>query len=121
VQRVFPVFKFAWLGIILFITLKPGGDASLFEFLQYPGIDKLGHFGLFFIWSLLHFPQVFGLEGVKTPQNMRIWILTTNSLVLSLITETAQLYIPGRSFDVIDIAADMLGAVTALVAVKIMR
>lgn len=119
--RAFPVFKYVWLVIILFITLKPGGDTPLFEFLQYPGVDKLGHFGLFLIWSLLYFPEVFCLGDVKTTQNLRIWTVVVSSFVLAIAIETAQLYIPGRSFDVIDIVADILGSVTALAAVKIMR
>ena len=119
--RAFPLFKYVWLGIILFITLRPGGDAPIFEFLQYPGVDKLGHFGLFLIWSLLYFPEVFWPGDVKTPKKPRIWSVVVSSLVLAIATETAQLYIPGRSFDVIDIVADILGSVTALAAVKIMR
>jgi len=107
--------------LILYLTLSQPGGEGLFKFLKYPGVDKIGHFGLFFVWSLLFFPELFlpKLAGEEKPT--RFWIVATNSLVLGLAIEIAQGYIPHRSSDVLDLLADVLGSVTALLAVNIVR
>ena len=74
---------------------------------------------MFFVWALLHFPELL-FERVLLPDKRKLLLVATNSLVLGLLIEVAQAYIPGRSADVWDLLADLLGMATALVVVNYM-
>ena len=121
VKAIFPYLKFIWAGVILFLTLKPGNNEPLFAFLAYPGVDKAGHFVMFFFWALLQFPEAFFRKSLRNPAANKFWRVATNSLVLGLGIEAVQYFVPGRSAEMLDLLADMLGVAAALVAVKVMR
>ena len=74
---------------------------------------------MFLVWALLHFPALF-FGGGQRPDKRKTLLVATNSLVLGLLIEVAQAYIPGRSADVWDLLADLLGMATALVVVNYM-
>jgi len=118
---LFPYLKFFWAGFILILTLKPGDNEPFFAFLNYPGVDKAGHFVMFLFWALLQFPEAFFRKSMEAPPANKFWIVATNSLVLGLGIEVVQHYVPGRSADAVDLLADMLGAAVALIAVKVIR
>ena len=78
------------------------------------GIDKIAHITLFggivFFW---------GVYWVSRPGTREGWrklmiLITLLSIVLGVVLEFLQLYyIPGRTFDLVDMLADAIGALMA--------
>jgi VanZ family protein len=84
--------------LILVAVLLPG---SKLPDVDMVGIDKVVHFGLFFIWALaLRFD--FGAR-FRWP-----WALVAG-LAFTVATEVFQIVVDGRTFDVWDIVFDSLG------------
>lgn len=105
-----------------FAMLDPdAANNRTFEFLNFTGIDKVVHFGLFFGWSFLHFEEAVFVRRFADPSAKKFWYVATNSLVLGLLIEIAQNYIPNRTSDLYDLLANVAGSVTALLAVKLVR
>nr|WP_255742711.1 VanZ family protein [Belliella calami] len=87
---------------------------------QIPHKDKIVHFMLFFILNFLW---------------LRIWMNEANSkkkylklftsylvfgIIIAILVEYLQLYVPNRSFDYFDIAANMLGAAFGIICFYIL-
>lgn len=91
--------------IILFFTLSPKGPDSL-PLIDIPHFDKIGHFGLFFILSIFLFLAVSNTKRKIT------WLVTIGYCsFLGVLTEYVQTKIEGRSGDIMDFIADMLGGI----------
>ena len=91
--------------VIITAVLIPGGnlpDVSI------GGYDKLVHLGMFLVWALA-VQYDFGTEPVA-----RRVIFLVAGLVFSTVTEVLQIVVEGRSFDVYDMIADMIGLITGL-------
>jgi VanZ family protein len=82
---------------------------SLPKFPEFSFSDKFGHFFLFAVLSFLWFRL--GTVNEKGEINTRI--LITNLLVFSFIfpilAEYMQLFVPNRTFDYLDIVANLTG------------
>lgn len=72
--------------------------------------DKIAHFAEYGIWALL---LLFMLKQENRITNRRrtFLIVLGFGLMLAIIDELHQLFIPGRSTDVLDVVADFLGIV----------
>ncbi|TVQ00534.1 MAG: hypothetical protein EA359_15620 [Balneolaceae bacterium] len=94
---------------ILVLTMLPSnklGDSQLYEY------DKLGHFGLFFVWTF-----IFGLFNFarKNFNSHLITIFLIGSL-FGIMIEIMQGILPyGRSASVYDALADIAGSLTATI------
>jgi VanZ family protein len=93
--------------IILYLTMVPAdrlGNSQIYEY------DKLGHFGLFFIWTF-----IFGLYkfSSKNFETKLIFIFIAGSL-FGVLVEVMQEILPyGRQGDVHDALADIAGSFSA--------
>jgi VanZ family protein len=88
-----------WSITLLYVTLIPGKDV--------PSVtisDKVIHFGVFAGLIILTY---YGLkkEGISNPFIKAILYSTT----LAILTETLQLFIPGRNFSSLDLLANAAG------------
>ncbi len=74
------------------------------------GFDKLIHIAIFFIFCWLTFRAT-----VEMPPNitrpMRLYLALVITIVYGFTDEFHQLYVPGRSADMYDMAADGLGGI----------
>lgn len=101
----------AWLVLITFLLCIPGNNlpkVGLFNFSQF---DKLVHIFMFGMLSFLF---------CKTT-NIKKWFFVIASLctVYGIAMEFVQEnWIPNRSFDVLDIAADAVGSFLVLLILK---
>lgn len=68
--------------------------------------DKMGHLGLMFTFSLLA-NLAFSVRGVRGSRQLLLGTLIVTLLVVG--EEISQCWIPGRSFDLLDLAADFMG------------
>jgi len=105
----------AWFFVVLIMICLPKKDLPEVEgWLAYIYIDKWIHIGMFGILAFL-FMYPFHIKEV-VPRTKNDYFLTVFILTVcwGLATECIQLYIPGRSFDLLDWAADGSGAFLAL-------
>ncbi|MFY0651424.1 MAG: VanZ family protein [Cyclobacteriaceae bacterium] len=97
------IYVIGWSLIILFFTLSPKGP-EVAPLIDIPHFDKVGHFGLFFILSLLlYYP-------IKSYDHKFKWLFFwCYNIIMGMGTEYIQTFIPNRSGDVFDFIANMLG------------
>ncbi|AWW29393.1 VanZ family protein [Echinicola strongylocentroti] len=114
-ERLLPAL--IWLAILLWLILSPG--EKLPDVSKTPGMDKIGHFGLFmgllFTWNRVW-------NHTTRPLNKKHFI--TNYLVLgvffAILVEWIQQLVPNRAFDLLDIAANLLGSAVGTICFYIL-
>jgi hypothetical protein len=96
----------AVLGLIV-VAADAGVGARYWGWLGgVPLGDKLGHLGLMFAFCLL---ANLALAVRRVPGRPGLLVGTAIVSVLVITEECSQRWIPGRSFDLLDLAADALG------------
>jgi len=101
------IFFFLFICSLIIIVDIKGTGYLLGWFPKIPFADKLGHFGLYGILALL---VNYALDFRKI--NWRSKQLLIGSLIIlafSIFEEFTQLFLKTRSFDFVDMAADVLG------------
>ncbi len=104
----------AWLFIVLVLTCLPGDDIPSAEWLDTIYFDKWVHVGMFGVLTVL-FCWPFYRSGFSSKQRLDYFIrISLAASILGLAIEFIQrFYVPGRSYDLLDWAADSLGALIA--------
>ncbi|MEI7471992.1 MAG: VanZ family protein [Chitinophagaceae bacterium] len=106
----------AWFFIILVLICLPGEDLPKIDnwFTLIYG-DKLIHIGIFALLAYL-FMQPLSKTALKGYELRNFFIKIALAVAIwGLATEFIQKYfVPGRSFDLLDFAADSIGAFLAL-------
>ena len=114
-----------WAGFILIVSATPEplsrllGDTQPIEAaLTVFGINILGlldypyHFLVYFVLAFLAARAIFWRRVPTTRQLLRVFVLV---MVIAVVDEVQQLFIPTRNFEVIDLVMDGLGAAAGLV------
>jgi VanZ family protein len=100
-----------WMGTVLVLSSLPG---STLPRVTIPNIDKIVHYSEYFIMAILFMrAMVSSADNRLTIQAVLVTLFIIT--FFAAFDEIHQLYIPGRSCDILDYAADMLGAGTAVV------
>lgn len=99
-----------WLNtaLLLFLTLS----APIKTGVSLPHADKIFHFigfGAFSFFLFLGYSK------------FSILLNVTFSFILGLVVEIAQSYIPSRSFDILDLIADVCGSLAAVIFLTVMK
>ena len=109
----------AWFFILSVLVFIPGSDVPKVDWLKIPQFDKLVHAGLFgglvflFCWPFFNFNL-----PLKKKINYFLFISFV-AIFWGIAVEFIQkYYIPGRSFDLLDWAADSFGVVIAFFVSK---
>jgi len=89
--------------ILLAALIMPGDEIPR---LDIPGLDKVVHVLLFGCWAL-------GLRFDWELFRRWPWLLLAAVALAAPLTEAMQLLAPGRSFDLYDMLADLVGAALA--------
>lgn len=101
-----------WIAAILVVAvgeLLPGGSAPL-DWVDALGVsDKIEHFTAYF--GLAAIP-VLGFD------NRRGLVAALSMIILGVLLDIAQKFIPGRTFDLADIAANTVGVFAGLAAAR---
>lgn len=106
-----------WLILIVFVTLTPG--EQLPKSPDIIGFDKLVHFGMFMVLTLLWlsvYPQDRG--GISLAKIVTNYLVF--GIVFAIFVEYMQHYIPGRSFDYGDMAANLTGGTVGVIGYYIL-
>ena len=110
----------AWFFVVLVLLCLPGEDVPSLDWMSTINFDKFVHSGVFGLLALL-----FMLPVALSPMDrqakfnyfLRIAIVTS---LWGITSEFIQkFWIPGRSFDLFDWAADSLGALVAYLFCRI--
>lgn len=106
--RIFLGANILWFLIIFILCALPGDDIPD-PHLDIPHLDKVVHFGMFFIFSLL---LVYPLERNTSLPLMLIFSIAVGvAFVYGGLLEILQYYFFNRSGDVWDLFADVLGGI----------
>ena len=106
-----------WTALTGYLLLWPSEGSSVEEVSSFFGgsdlTDALGHVALIFVETAL----LYGLFRYYAPRRAAGYALGS-ALVLGLILETAQNWIPGRGAGLYDLGANWAGAVMLMVVVS---
>ena len=102
-----------WSGIILGLTLTPGKSLPSVELFTY---DKLGHLVIFLVLSFLY---VSGLYANKNGFKKSILIGLIATVLYGAAIEVLQDFIPDRSMDWKDLAANCSGSTIGIILFSI--
>ena len=102
----------AFFIFILFIIWEANRSSTnfFFEFAQvFPYRDKIGHFTLYGILAFL-------LDNALKERNYKMFkralpVALVWVLIFATIEEFSQIWIPSRNFDLLDLAADVIGVI----------
>ncbi len=108
--------KFRWIPPILWgiliavLSLIPGGPGNLNIF-GIPYFDKIGHFGMYSIWTFLIFIAFSGHHGIQLKK--AFWLTFIIGTIVGILFEYAQFEMRlGRMFEYNDMIANGLGSLT---------
>ena len=107
-----------WFILVLILIILPGQEIPVIDgwsaWLNKIHFDKFVHAGMFGVMMLL-FSLPFQKSTFDLNKKKSIYLyITILVCIWGLATECIQLYVPFRSFDLIDWAADSLGAFIGL-------
>ena len=112
---VWAVLAIAWMGLIYALSDRPGGDykgaAEATSWL--PFATTVAHIGLYFILSLFVLRTFVLLRPVTTPLIAYSTIFV--ALIYGILDGIHQSNVEGRASEVIDVVADVFGAVLVVV------
>jgi VanZ family protein len=108
------IAAFAW-GVFLFALTSWPSPPHIVALDRIPNFDKLVHFGLysteaFFLYFSIRWPGRTGFSIV------RVAALVGGMAVWGMADEVHQTWIPGRSCDIDDVAADVVWATAGAIA-----
>jgi len=104
---------FVFILWIIYLA-NTGGRSIFFDFIRsFPHGDKLGHIGLF---GFLTLTAIIGLKFRSLGcGKFRIYIGAVLVSLFVVVEECSQAFIPSRTFDFADLAADFVGILLAIV------
>jgi VanZ family protein len=103
-----------WMGLVFFLSAQS-------KLPEIPGLDridyadKIKHAVVYCVLGLL----IWRALSKKAPRWRSILATMAIAALYGISDETHQLFIPDRSFDLLDLGADVLGAAVAAVALTI--
>lgn len=105
------ILFFAFIVWIIYLA-NTGGDSIFFDFVRtIPYGDKIGHVGLFGFLTLL---SIIGLGFRSVAFNrLRIYYGCILVLIFVFVEEFSQIFISSRTFDLGDLAANLVGILIA--------
>ncbi len=112
IRRFLPAI--GWFMVSLVLLCLPGSSLPRYPWLALVYADKWVHITLFFIVCFL-FNRPFRHSGYGTDSRKEWFLLiTVSGIFYGTFMEFVQKYwIPNRSFEILDIAADSLGCLLA--------
>ena len=121
-QRIYRlVFWVGYLSVLIvtFLPLGLPNELKIGSIVFYFRLDLLLHF---FVYFLICMYFLFGLiQGLKLfgKNSLRKYILLI--LLLGIVTEFVQLWVPERYFNVVDLISNVSGIITGLVVIRIVQ
>ncbi|MFS8082373.1 MAG: VanZ family protein [Ginsengibacter sp.] len=104
----------AWFFIICFLVFLPGKDVPSLGWMDNLQIDKFVHAFLFFMLILFFYAPFYKIASSAKQRKNSLILLCIAGVIWGISIEFIQkYYVPGRSFDLWDWAADSFGIALA--------
>jgi VanZ family protein len=104
------------IGLCLLIFWQSSGPLPV-EAPSLPGLDKVVHAVLYALLAFLAARAFATLPALKSPRVL-VWAAAGFAILYGLSDEVHQAFVPGRSADIWDLAADAAGAVVGAVVYR---
>jgi VanZ family protein len=109
----------AWFFMLSVLVFLPGNDVPKVKWLDFPNFDKLVHAGLFGGLTFLFCWPFFNTTlPLKKKINYFLFISFMGIFWGISVEFIQKYYVPGRSFDLLDWAADSIGVAIAFFVSK---
>ena len=110
----------AWFFLVLFLICLPGYDLpKVGDWMSTVYFDKWVHVGMFSVLAFLFMMPFCRSDMPRTNKWSFIIKIAISVSIWGLTTELIQkFFIPGRSFDLLDWAADSVGVILAVVVCR---
>ncbi|PLX24248.1 MAG: hypothetical protein C0597_00105 [Marinilabiliales bacterium] len=116
-KKSFAFIFWFWVALILYFTLTPGSLYQKFAMKdQNLRMDYILHFLIYFGLSILY--MLWKADNFLLVKNKFLVYFLVSALILSGISEYAQTFIPGRSFNPIDYYLNALGIILGVACPK---
>lgn len=112
---------FTWLIVILVLCGMPSQDVDAISFFKFPHVDKVTHFGLYFILGLLFMGALNFIPRLKGRVIIYFISIFFCFLYGWLIEILQREFFVGRSYDWSDIWADTAGAIVGVLLFPTIR
>ena len=103
------ILLIAWTSLIIYMSLRPGANELLkkhfFEIRMDYILHLLAYFTFGFLYVLWRGNSNFEIKSIE------LTIITAAAIGFSILLEYFQLLIPGRSFNVVDMVYNTIGAI----------
>ena len=103
-----------WAGVIFAGSSIHGNDLPNLEIL---GTDKLIHLSVFYCFGLLVYMAMEPKTKINSFPSGRILLMIAITVLYGILDEVHQGFVPGRTVDSWDVAADALGGMLAAVSI----
>lgn len=112
INRIIPALL--WSGIIFFLCFLPGNSLPKEDWLDKIYFDKIVHVGLYFILFFLikRVPE----KPTQTTLFVAGFLCITQGILIEFVQGSS--LIQNRSFDVYDIAANIVGVLLAIIIIR---
>ena len=98
----------SWAGVIYYLSSQPGTDTPML----FPLQDKLLHAAVF---AILGFLGMGALEAATHGYHgWQVWLITALVTLYAVLDELHQRFVPGRTADVFDVMADIVGGLLGI-------
>lgn len=110
----------AWLLTILVLSFLPGDKLPELNFTLFE-LDKLIHFGLYFVLAnLMGFAFLNDQIQKKSKKNEPflkriVWIVATGMLIGYLVEVIQGNFVPNRAYDMFDVLANSIGTIIGII------
>ena len=101
------IYTIAWAAVTAILILLPGSQMP--DTGGLVGFDKVAHFGVFALLSLLAIIGSYKHKRIANKRFNATFAAVVSCIVYSILLEGAQLLIPDRQFDALDMVANISG------------
>lgn len=81
--------------------------------------DYILHFISFLVLPIFYFLS--GEKNILRKISLNIWLTLIAGVIFAILTETIQIYIPGRTFNILDMIWNIFGLLCGILAGKLLK
>ncbi len=109
---IFGTLFFIWTILLILLSVLPNSDSLLDQDISEFRWDYLEHFVFYFILTFLY---IFWRSNQKyTIRITELILFLAAGFIFCWLTEYIQIFIPGRSFNIFDMASNMTGMIAGI-------
>ena len=117
-KQAYWLLPILWGTWIIYLSLLPG-NAGILKLFGIPHFDKVAHLGAYGVWSFLF---LFAAQKTLGDYKKVKWWIIVALIIVGCGLEFGQYYLhEGRSFEVLDMVANSLGAICGSFGMSILK